>query len=65
MVRVIDIPEAACMSQIRQTIDLEAEIEALIRQAGDSLRQPTEARSREQAVEQDPQQTVPSNAATS
>ena len=32
------------MSHISETVDLEAEIEALIKQAGDSLRQQADAR---------------------
>jgi hypothetical protein len=32
------------MSHISETVDLEAEIEALIKRAGDSLRQPADAR---------------------
>jgi hypothetical protein len=55
--------EAARMSHISETVDLEAEIEALIKQAGDSLRQPADALHEHEAGH-GPQQIAPSPAAT-
>jgi hypothetical protein len=52
------------MSHISETVNLEAEIEALIKQAGDSLRQPAEARPHEHDAEHRPHQIAPAPATT-
>jgi len=52
------------MSTISETVDLEAEIEALIKQAGESLRQPAEARPHEHDAEHSPRQITPVSATT-
>jgi len=44
------------MSDISETVDLEAEIEALIKQAGDSLRQPADARPHQHDADRSPHQ---------
>ena len=46
------------MSDISETVDLEAEIEALIKQAGDGLRQSADARPHEHDAERRPHQVV-------
>jgi len=51
------------MSDISETVDLEAEIEALIKQAGDSLRQPADAQPHEHDADRSPHQ-IASPAAT-
>jgi hypothetical protein len=52
------------MSHISEIVDLEAEIEALIKQAGDSLRQPADARPHAHDAEHSSHQIAPSPAAT-
>ena len=52
------------MSHISETVDLEAEIEALIKRAGDSLRQSAEARPHERDAEHRPHQIAPALATT-
>jgi hypothetical protein len=52
------------MSHIPETVDLEAEIEALIKQAGESLRQPADARPHAHDAEHSSHQIAPSPAAT-
>ena len=51
------------MSHISETVDLEAEIEALIKQAGDSLRQQADARPRAHDAEHGSHQIAPPPAA--
>ena len=50
------------MSDISETVDLEAEIEALIKQAGDSLRQQADALPHEHDANRSPRQIAPSAA---
>jgi hypothetical protein len=56
--------KAARMSGISETVDLEAEIEALIKQAGDSLRQQANALPHEHDADRSPHQIAPTVAAT-